>query len=195
MSYENQVDLESDVAQSGEPVTPFGMLVDGLNSVGSVLILMVMLLMCTDVLARNLFNSPIHGVAELVAISIVTIVFLQLASTLRHGRMSRADIFIDEYAARRPRNGNALLAVFNAAGAAMCTVVIWATLPVFQRAWEDNEYIGVEGVFTAPTWPVRLIVIIGTSAAAIQYVLLIVKHLKLTLEPHRAEEKVKEKLA
>lgn len=194
MSYENQVDLESEVAQSEASMTPFGMFVDGLNSLGSVLILIVMLLMCADVLARNLFNSPIHGVAELVAMSIITIVFLQLASTLRHGRMSRADIFIDEYAARRPRNGNALLVVFNSAGAAMCSVVIWATLPVFQRAWEDNEYIGVEGIFTAPTWPVRLIVLIGSSAAAIQYVLLVVKHLKLMLESHRVEEEVKEKL-
>lgn len=185
MSYEASTDLESDSAQPAVPASSFGHFVDGLNAVGSTLIMAVMLLMCADVLARNLFNSPIHGVAELVAVSIVVIVFLQLASTLRHGRMSRADIFIDHFAERRRVVGNALLAFFHLIGALMCSVVVYATLPVFRNAWLDNEYIGVEGVFTAPTWPVRAIVLVGATTAAIQYLILVADHLRsMAAEQH-----------
>lgn len=182
MSYEVSTDLETEAAPNSTRDSLFGYFVDGLNSTGSMLILVVMLLMCADILARNIFNSPIHGVAELVAISIVTIVFLQLASTLRHDRMSRADIFIDHFAARRKLSGNLLLALFNLAGTVMCSVVFYATLPVFLKAWSDNEYLGVEGVFTAPTWPVRFIVLIGAATAAIQYLLILVGNLRSALE-------------
>lgn len=181
MSYEVSADLDIEVESSTATDSYFGYFVDGLNSLGSLLILLIMLLMCADILARNLLNMPIHGVAELVATSVVTIVFLQLASTLRHGRMSRADIFIDHFAERRQFSGNVLLAIFNAAGVAICAVIFYATLPVFIKAWADNEYLGVEGVFTAPTWPVRVIVLIGTATTAVQYLLVFKKNVREAL--------------
>lgn len=178
MSYEANTDMESGAVHAIGTSSPFEYFVDGINALGSVLIMVVMLLMCADVLARNMLNAPIHGVAELVAMSIIVIVFLQLASTLRHGRMSRADIFIDHFAEKHPAAGNGLLAIFHLAGACMCLVILYATLPVFMKAWQGNEYIGVEGVFTSPTWPVRLVVIIGTATAAIQYLILVVTHMR-----------------
>lgn len=172
MSYETSTDLES-VHRSARPRDSwFGYAVDGLNGAGSLLIFAVMALMCTDVLSRNLVNQPIEGVAELVAISIVAVVFLQLASTLRHGRVSRADLFIDGFVRRRPCAGHLLCAVFNLAGATMLTVVLYATLPTFILAWTEGEFIGVEGVFTAPIWPIKLIVLVGSAMTAVQYLLL-----------------------
>ena len=144
MSYEANTDLEAAPA-SAAPSSLFGRLVDGLNAAGSVVIGLVMLLMCADVLLRNLINHPLDGVAELVATSIVVIVFLQLPATLRHGRMSRADLFI------------------------------YATWPLLARAWDDIEFFGVEGVFTFPTWPMRAVVLLGAVLAALQYVLLTVQ--------------------
>ena len=42
-----------------------------------------MVLINSDVIGRNLFNAPILGVPEMTSLSIVGIVFLQLADTLR----------------------------------------------------------------------------------------------------------------
>ena len=61
-----------------------------------------MLLICADVAMRNLFNAPIAGVAEMVAFSIVGIVFLQLAHTLRTGALTRTDLLLGALEHRAP---------------------------------------------------------------------------------------------
>lgn len=172
MSYESVPDLSVESTADQDNVSHFGVFVDGLNSLGSLLIFAVMLLMCADVAARDLANSPITGVAEMVAMSIIAILFLQLASTVRHGRMSKADLFIEPFKAKHPVAGRVLEAAFNLIGAVMCGLVFYATYPVFLRAWTDSEFVGVENLFTFPTWPVRLIVLIGSATAAVQYALL-----------------------
>ncbi|MDM7943125.1 MAG: TRAP transporter small permease [Hydrogenophaga sp.] len=175
MSFEANTDLEGGPPTAGAPGSAFGRLVDGLNAFGSVVIGMVMVLMVVDVLMRNLLNQPIDGVAELVATSIVVIVFLQLPATLRHGRMSRADLFIDPFILQRPRAGKRLRAVFSVVGFFACGVIAWATWPLLSRAWGNDEFLGIEGIFTFPTWPMRLVVLCGAALAALQYVLLAIE--------------------
>lgn len=177
MSYEADTDLES-VQVSAAPASWFGRLVDALNAAGSVLIGAIMLLMCADVLLRDLANHPLDGVAELVATSIVVIVFLQLPATLRHGRMSRADLFIDPCIARRPRAGRCLRALFSLAGVFACAVIAYASWKPLVRAWTDSEFLGVEGVFTFPIWPMRAVVVLGAALAAVQYLLLALQDLR-----------------
>ncbi|MCC5884192.1 MAG: TRAP transporter small permease [Halomonas sp.] len=150
----------------------FGYLVDGLNAIGSLLIFSIMAMIVVDVLSRNLFNKPIAGVAELVAASIVMIVFLQLPGTLRHGRMAQADIFIRGFTERHPRIGHGLQTLFYLAGAYMLYVIYQGTLPTFLRAWERSQFMGVEGVFTFPVWPIRLVVIACALITLLQYLLL-----------------------
>ncbi|MEK9802114.1 MAG: TRAP transporter small permease [Curvibacter sp.] len=171
MSYEANTDLESAPPPSA-PTSLFGWLVDALNGLGSVVIALVMVLMCTDVFMRNAFNQPIDGVAEMVAASIIVIVFLQLPATLRHGRMSRADLFLDPFMRRRPRAGLLLRALLALGGIFACAVIAYASWPLFLRAWSNSEFFGVEGVFTFPTWPMRLVVFVGAALAALQYALL-----------------------
>lgn len=176
MSYESNVDLDaSQPFRDGVPDSPFGRLVDGLNAIGSLLIGAVMLLMCTDVLMRNLANRPVDGVAELVAASIVVIVFLQLPSTLRHGRMSRADLFIDPFLQRRPAAGRRLRGTYSLVGIFACGVIAYASWGPLVRSWTNSEFLGIEGVFTFPTWPMRGVVVMGAVLAAVQYALLAVQ--------------------
>ncbi|MBW0168779.1 MAG: TRAP transporter small permease [Hydrogenophaga sp.] len=171
MSYEANTNLEEGPASS-VPSSPFGHLVDGLNGLGSIVIGLVMVLMCADVFMRNAFNKPIDGVAELVAASIIVIVFLQLPGTLRHGRMSRADLFIDPFLLKRPRAGLRLRALFSLFGVFACAVIAYATRPLLVKAWTYDEFIGIEGVFTFPTWPMALVVTLGGVLASVQYALL-----------------------
>lgn len=171
MSYEANTSLE-EAPVSLVPNSPFGHLVDGLNGLGSIVIGLVMVLMCADVFLRNAFNKPIDGVAELVAASIIVIVFLQLPGTLRHGRMSRADLFIDPFLLKRPRAGLRLRALLSIFGIFACGVIAYATRPLLVKAWTNKEFIGIEGVFTFPTWPMALVVTLGGVLAAVQYALL-----------------------
>jgi TRAP-type mannitol/chloroaromatic compound transport system permease small subunit len=149
-----------------------------LNAIGSLVIGAVMLLMCSDVLLRNFANHPIDGVAELVATSIIVIVFLQLPATLRHGRMARADLFLDPFVARRPRAGLLLRAFYALCGAFACSVIAYATWPVLVRAWVDAEFLGVQGVFTFPTWPMRAVVVLSAGLATLQYMVLAAKDVR-----------------
>lgn len=184
---ESSVLTEPEAAgKDGPPDSPFGFLVDGLNAIGSAIIIAIMVLVCADVAARGLFNHPIDGVAELVALAIIAVVFLQLASTLRHGRMTRADLFIDGFRKRKPLAGGILEAVFSIAGMGVCLIILWASWPKFVASWTGNEFIGIQGQFTAPTWPVRGIVILGSGLAAIQYAMHMAQNLRLAFSRRSA---------
>jgi TRAP-type C4-dicarboxylate transport system permease small subunit len=172
MSFEANTNLDEGPPPSAARSSPLGHLIDGLNGLGSLVIAATMVLMCADVFMRNLFNQPIEGVSEMVATSIIIIVFLQLPATLRHGRMSRADLFLDPYLLRNPRGGRRLRAVFSLFGVFACGVIAYATWPLLLRSWTNNEFLGIEGLFTFPTWPMRLVVVVGASLATLQYLLL-----------------------
>ena len=48
-----------------EKPSPAGLVMAMLNGIGAVLILLMTVLICADILARNLFGQPVAGVAEL----------------------------------------------------------------------------------------------------------------------------------
>jgi TRAP-type mannitol/chloroaromatic compound transport system permease small subunit len=132
-----------------------------LNVLGSSLILVLMVLVGVDVAGRNLFGAPVSGVPEMVTLSIVAIVFLQIPQALRAGRMTQSDGFLKLLAARRPRVADALATMFDLIAIAVVWVIVKATWPIFTRAFERGEFIGALGDFTAPVWPVKLTLIIG----------------------------------
>ena len=68
--------------RSGNPGA-FDRLIVGMNALGSVWILLLVLMVFADALGRSFFSHPIAGVTELIQISIVGIVFLQLADAIR----------------------------------------------------------------------------------------------------------------
>ncbi len=149
----------------------FGRLIELSNSAGTILILALLVLINTDIGGRAFFNSPVSGVPEMVRLSIVAIVFLQAAHTLKVGRLTRAEIIIDRVVAKWPRLGGGLGALYNLTGAALFTVILFAVYPSFILAWNDDLFIGAEGDFTAPTWPTKLIILIGCVLVAIQFLI------------------------
>jgi TRAP-type C4-dicarboxylate transport system permease small subunit len=142
-----------------------------LNSVGTVWIFLLMLVIVTDVIGRTAFTRPLPGVPELVSLSIVAIVFLQLPQALRAGRITRVEALSDWLATRSPRFAAALQGVYSLLGAALFVALFAALQPLFERAWVNNDYVGVEGYITYPVWPVRLFMLIGCVGGAIQYLL------------------------
>lgn len=144
----------------------------GLNSIGTALIFGLLVLINSDIVGRALFDSPVRGVPEIVALSFVAIVFLQLPHSLRLGQLTVADSVFSHIARARPRAAKAALAVYNLTGAALLGVIFFACWPFFVDAWTQDLFIGSEGNFTAPIWPVRLVIQIGCAVMAIQFLAL-----------------------
>jgi TRAP-type C4-dicarboxylate transport system permease small subunit len=143
-----------------------------LNALGTLWIIALMVLINSDVLGRNLLGAPVRGVTELVALSIVGIVFLQLADTLHSGRFTRADVLLARIKQTRPVFAARLQAVYHLIGAGLMGVILWAAWTPLVDAIRIRQYVGAIGDFTAPVWPVRLIMLIGLSATLITFLLL-----------------------
>lgn len=142
-----------------------------LNSLGTVWIIILMVIIDIDVFGRTLLNSPLPGVPELVRLSIVGIIFIQIGHTLRSGRLTRSDYFIRFLQRRWPRIGYGLQAVYGFASSFLFAVIMYASTPFFVRSWTGYEFAGIEGYITFPVWPVRLIILIGCACACIQFLI------------------------
>lgn len=140
----------------------------GLNVVGTLLIVAIMVLINTDVLGRSLFGAPVSGVPEIVSMSIVAIVFLQVAQAFRKGRLTRSEAVLNFVGARSGRARLTMELVFSLAAIALTWQLIRASLPLFEKAWVRNTFQGTVGDFTAPIWPVKLIILIGCAALLVQ---------------------------
>ncbi|MCZ7563360.1 MAG: TRAP transporter small permease [Burkholderiales bacterium] len=105
----------------------FGATASALAALGSLWIFALMLLICGDIAGRALFNTPIPGTPELVALSVPGIVFLQLAQVVRARRMIHADLILRVIAARAPLAGRLYGLLFALAGLAVFVfLLLWA---------------------------------------------------------------------
>jgi TRAP-type mannitol/chloroaromatic compound transport system permease small subunit len=139
-----------------------------LNVIGTLLILGLVVLVNADVIGREMFLAPISGVPEIVSMSIVAIVFLQVSQAFRMGRFTRTDAFLNILEQRVPRLRNAVEFAYSIAALALVWFVYSASQPLFVKAWERGTYLGTVGDFTAPEWPVKLVILIGCAALMVQ---------------------------
>ena len=158
------------------PLRAFGALVSGMNAAGSCWIVVLMLLINAEAISRSAFNQPIIGVIEMIEISVIGIVFMQLADSLRRGVLTRSDGLFNQVMRRKPSAGHSMAVFTYLMGAVFMGLIILGSVPFFIDAWEKNYYIGVEGMFTAPVWPVALIIVIAVAVTMIQFLILLVDH-------------------
>ncbi len=156
------------------------------NCLASVWIFTFTLAIVADVSLRFLFNAPIDGVTELVTMSVVAVLYMQLAYTLRSGYMTRSDAVLKRLIARRPRIGNGLAVLFCCAGAALMAAIMMGAWPKWLKAYHADFYVGVVGVFTFPEWPRLLVVFIGCGLAGLQFLLLAAGNARAMLRPAAA---------
>lgn len=140
----------------------------GLNVLGTLLILVLMILINSDVIGRQVFLSPVSGVPEMVSLSIVAIVFLQVGQAFRMGRFTRTDALINALERSVPRIRALLELVYCAAGFFVIAALLSASYPLFIKAWDRNTFVGTVGDFIAPIWPVKLIILVGCAALLMQ---------------------------
>ncbi|MFD0914883.1 TRAP transporter small permease subunit [Pseudahrensia aquimaris] len=145
------------------------------NVAGTALIVALMVLIGADVFGRQAFNAPISGVPEMVSLSIVAIVFLQVPQALRSGRFTRSDALLKLAWRKTPRFAKTLEIVFDAVAVGILGALVYAAWPLFVKDWQRNTFVGAMGDFTAPVWPVKLILVVGTVLLIAQFLARIVK--------------------
>ena len=150
-------------------VRVFDLFVALANAAGSIWIFAIMVLICADVTLRYVFSSPIPGVPLVITMSLIAIVFLQLPDALFAGRVTRNAALIMRILERRPKLGRALNALYYLIGAVFVAVLVYYGLPVFEKAWRTNSYLGNRGDFTLPDWPFKLLIVVGSALITIQY--------------------------
>lgn len=145
-----------------------------MNALGSFWVLLLVLLITSDALGRTFLNYPIAGTHEMIQISVVGIVFLQLADTIRTGRLTRSDSFLAVAHSGWPRAAAALDGLFCVLGAMFMGIGLWGSIPLLKEAIERRSYLGNEGIFTAPVWPVKTIIVVGLGVCLLQFLRLAV---------------------
>ena len=143
-----------------------------MNSIGTAWVFVLLIIINLDIGGRALFNHPVRGVPEIVALSIVAFVFLQIAHTLKVGRLTRSDIVLNWLQSRYPRLKFFLEGLYFLIGACLMAILLQSSIPLFTKAWRIDEYVGAQGDFMAPVWPVKLIILIGCAAGALQFLLM-----------------------
>jgi tripartite ATP-independent transporter DctM subunit len=167
------------------PSTPqgrlFGTLVTWANGAGVVWVFALMFLISPDIVGRAAFDHPIAGVTEMVSLSLVACVFLQLAYAVLRGRLMRVEMVVEPLGRRRPAVAAAWSAVLAIVGAAVLLVLAWGEWPDFARAWRTAEFAGVEGLYTIPVWPIKLLIVAGSVIAALELARQFVLHVRPAL--------------
>jgi TRAP-type mannitol/chloroaromatic compound transport system permease small subunit len=165
----NESDLAAEAPAAPPGKNPLLGPANVLAAVGTVWIFVLMMLVVADVLGRNFLDAPITGVAEFAARSVASIVFLQLAAAICAGRMTRSDFLLRLIGRRSPSALKAIEVSNVVVGALLFLALAAISWPEFSAALQAAEYFGVQGVYTVPTWPFRLLIVIGSVLAALSY--------------------------
>lgn len=140
-----------------------------LNVVGSIWVLLIMLLITVDVIGRAFFNSPLFGVPEIVKVSVVGLVWCQMAHTLKIGAHLRSTVITD----RLPPSARRIVEILTCLlGVITFALIVYSGWDNMIEAWRIGEFEGEEPV-RVPTYPIRTLVLIGASLTALQFVVML----------------------
>lgn len=161
----------------------FEAVISVMNSIGTAWVFVLLVIINLDIGGRVFFNHPLRGVSEIVAMSIVACVFLQIAHTLKVGRLTRSEFLLNLLQRRLPRLGEFCEGIYHLVGACLMAILFSASIGLFTRAWRIGEYVGAEGDFMAPTWPVKLIILIGCVAGSLQFLIMAFRNFRRIFRP------------
>ena len=156
-----------------------------LNVLGTLWIVAITILITADVTGRAFFDSPIFGVPEIVKISVVGIVWLQMSYTLKIDGHLRSHIIIDRV---NPRLREVFHLLTYLLGLTIFALIIYSGWDTMIDAWVDGEFEG-EAPVRVPTYPIRSIVLLGAFLTSVQFLFLFVDSLKRLIVSKDADRK------
>ena len=141
------------------------------NVVGTLVVLGLVVIVNFDVVARGVFNQPFRGAVEVVQFSIVLIVFLQLPDVVRINRLTASDGFLNLIGDRYPKFTRILRFAINSLAALFMGAIAVTMYPEFIEMWHTQDFFGIPGIFTAPWWPIKLVITLSAGLCTILFVL------------------------
>jgi len=139
------------------------------NACGTLVVLGLVAVVNYDVIGRETERGPFMGAVELVQFSMVLIVFLQLPDVVRVNRMTRSDGFLAITSKRWPGFSRFLSRCINLVACVFMTLIAIAIWPEFVDMWETKDFFGVPGVFTAPWWPIKLVIFLSAVLCSLLF--------------------------
>jgi TRAP-type C4-dicarboxylate transport system permease small subunit len=194
MSHSHSDGTASGIRWTARVVRAIEQVAAGSNALASLGIFGLMLLVSSDVIGRDIsavastlagttVSLSIRGTPEIVKLSIVGIVFLEFAYTLRQGRHIRSTVLVDRVP---PTVATALNLVAHLLGAAMCALIVWSSWANMIVAWQIGEYEG-EGALRVPVAPSRSIIILGSVLFGLQFLILAAGNVRTLLGARSGE--------
>jgi TRAP-type C4-dicarboxylate transport system permease small subunit len=119
---------------------------------GALLTIAVMLVIAYDVIARQFFNNPFSGAAEIAATGLVLIVFLQLPQSMLEKKLLRVTYFYD-YCSSLGRSALNVLAW--GIGMVIFLALALTSWNPLVLAIQTGEFYGMDS-FRVPAWPLRI---------------------------------------
>lgn len=129
-------------------------------------ILALVLVMNIDIVGRFAFNRPLTGATEFVAVSVSALVFLLLPQTVHADRTTRVTLFHDLIRKASPLAGRVLDRAYLCLGTAVYGALSWWMAPKMVQAWRRDAFVGAEGIFRFPEWPIFLVICVGAALSA-----------------------------
>lgn len=144
---------------------------EGLLVCAAVLGFCLAFIVCTDVVGRYFFNSPLKGTPEMVSMAIVIIAYLQSSYAIRSGGMIAVDAFYVNY----PTRLKSLVSMIGSIlGVFLFALIFSGSVHGAIDAWVSGEYEG-EGALRVPAWPAKFVLVLGTFLASLSYLTLALK--------------------
>lgn len=134
---------------------------------GAIWAFVLCFIVLTDILSRAM-NVPISGTKEIIANSVVIIVFMQVGFAVRSNSMLRADFLVIMMPVPVQK---VLLICAYVIGAAFFLLLLKAGIIPALRSFANGEFDG-EGALKVAVWPARFMIIFGAGLAGINYVIL-----------------------
>ncbi len=133
-----------------------------LNGLATLWAFLLAVLILADVIGRSFFGQPLQGTKEIVANSIVAIVFLQFPLAVRDKAFLRTTLVYDVL----PRILQKLVdSAGFLIGFAFFAAMAWGGWEDMIIGWQIGEFEG-EGAFRVPVYPVRTIIVVLSAICA-----------------------------
>ena len=136
---------------------------------GAVWAFILCFIILVDIICRAA-NFPISGTREIVANSVVIIVFMQVGYAVRSQSMLRADFLV--IMMPKPAQKILLICAYIIGGAFFLLLLKGGITPAL-RSFINGEFDG-EGALKVAVWPARFAIVFGAGLASFNYFLLAV---------------------
>jgi len=136
-----------------------------LNTTAAVWAFLLAMVILVDVVGRSAFGQPFQGAKEIVANSIVAIVFLQFPLAVQQRALLRTTLVYDNIGVVGRRLVDSLGALFGVALFSAMAMGGWQDMLI---GWRIGEFEG-EGAMRIPVYPVRTVIVAMSVLCALGF--------------------------